>query len=262
MALACLLGSLSAEGQPPSSLPHRRSDEVTAPTDSSGTAGVQYGPADVRQIQVGIRIRAAGPCRGISAAIPIPKDWTEQVVRVIKEDVSPEVRSVQYRELDEGVKQMLVVIPRLNGNEEAEAILTLEITRHPIVGPAATDQFRIPTRPERAIRKYLGSSPFIETRHGRIRTVAREILKDREDQPAWSQVEAIYDYVREHVQYRESQLKGAIDTLNDGVGDCEAMTSLFIALCRAAKIPARIFRGERALVSLPDLRCPRVRVDA
>ena len=42
------------------------------------------------------------------------------------------------------------------------------------------------------------------------------------------------------MQYRESELKGAVQTLHDGQGDCEAMTSLFIALCRAHKIPARM----------------------
>jgi hypothetical protein len=232
-----LLSSATATAQSPNALQVKEQERAIA---SSGAPGVQFGPAEVRQLQVGIRIRASGACRGISAAIPIPKDWPEQVARVIKEDVSPEVRSTQYRDLDDGVKQMLIVIPRLDANELAEAVLTIEISRQPIVGPTATDAYRIPTRPAREIRKYLGSSPFIESRNSRIRSLAREIIREQDDKSAWSQVEAIYDYVREHVEYRESDLKGAVDTLSDGVGDCEAMTSLFIALCRAAKIPARM----------------------
>ncbi len=31
-----------------------------------------------------------------------------------------------------------------------------------------------------------------------------------------------------------------MQTLRDASGDCEAMTSLFVALCRANKIPARV----------------------
>jgi hypothetical protein len=239
--LVALLIAGPASADPPAAETTGRLTSSASDT-SGGTpaGGVEYGPAQVRQLEVGIRIRAAGACRGITASIPIPKDWPEQTVRIVNEEVSSEVRSVQYRELDEGVKQMLIAIPRLNANDVAEAILTFEIRRQPIIGPTATDQFQIPTRVPRDIRKFLGASPFIESRNGRVRSVAREILKDKQDQPAWAQVEAIYDYVREHVEYRESELKGAVDTLNDGQGDCEAMTSLFIALCRASKVPARM----------------------
>ncbi len=212
----------------------------TSTDAATGSAGIELGPAQIRQLKVGIRIKAGGPCRGISAAIPMPMDWPEQEVRIIDEEVSPEVRAVNYRNLDDGVKQMLVTIPRLDSGEVAEAVLTLEISRNPIIAPTDTQVYKIPTRPGRDIKKYLGASPFIESRNPRIRSLARQITRDKEDQPAWTQVEAIYDYVREHVEYRESELKGAIETLSDGVGDCEAMTSLFIAFCRAAKIPARM----------------------
>ena len=33
--------------------------------------------------------------------------------------------------------------------------------------------------------------------------------------------------------------QGALAALKDGTGDCEELTSLFIAICRAANIPAR-----------------------
>jgi hypothetical protein len=209
-------------------------------TISADGSAIQLGPTQMRQLKVGVRIKARGPCRGIEASIPVPMDWPEQEVQIIDEDVSPDVRSVKYRNLDEGVKQMLISIPRLNTNDVAEAILTLEIRRQPIIAPSATEALKIPSRPPRDIRKYLGASPYIESRNPRIRTLARKILKDHDEASAWTQVEMIYDYVRENVEYRESELKGAIQTLSEGVGDCEAMTSLFIALCRAAKIPARM----------------------
>ena len=52
-------------------------------------------------------------------------------------------------------------------------------------------------------------------------------------------METIYDWVRDHVEYKNGKLKGALAALRDGSGDCEELTSLFIALCRARKIPAR-----------------------
>ena len=52
-------------------------------------------------------------------------------------------------------------------------------------------------------------------------------------------MEAIYDWVRDNVEYKNGPLKGALAALRDGNGDCEELTSLFIALCRASDVPAR-----------------------
>jgi hypothetical protein len=56
---------------------------------------------------------------------------------------------------------------------------------------------------------------------------------------AWQLVEALYDWVRDNVEYKEGPFKGAMDALKQGHGDCEELSSLFIALCRASGIPAR-----------------------
>jgi hypothetical protein len=46
--------------------------------------------------------------------------------------------------------------------------------------------------------------------------------------------------VREKVEYKEGKIKTAVAALQDGHGDCEELTSLFIAACRAADVPARM----------------------
>jgi hypothetical protein len=189
-------------------------------------------------LKVGIRIKTGGECKGIDASVPIPMDWPEQEVRVVEEEISADVRGVDYRTLEGGVKQMLLSIPRLGKKETCEAILTLDIDRKVILPPERTDIYQVPKTVPRDVKRFLGDSPYIESRHPKIRTLAREIVKDKPN--GWAQAEAIYDYVRANVEYRESDLKGAVDALKDKVGDCEAMTSLFVALCRAAKIPARM----------------------
>ncbi|MBM4022268.1 MAG: transglutaminase domain-containing protein, partial [Planctomycetes bacterium] len=59
------------------------------------------------------------------------------------------------------------------------------------------------------------------------------------DHEGWRRVEAIYDAVRAKVEYRNGDLKGARRALNDGWGDCEELTCLFIAAARSQGIPAR-----------------------
>lgn len=200
--------------------------------------GISLGREQVQRLMVGVKVKAGGPCRGVFATVPVPMEWPEQQVQIVDESFSPAVKKVDYRILDKGVKQLLVTIPMLNAGEETEAILTVEIRRQAIVEPTDPSVFSIPKQPHRSIRKFLAASPFIESRNAKIRTLAKKLIADKET--AWDQVRAIYDYVRDHVEYQESELKGAVATLRDEQGDCEAMTSLFIALCRAAKIPARM----------------------
>lgn len=199
--------------------------------------GPQLGDAHTTEYEIGVIINSStGPCTGLFATAPVPVDWPEQTVRIVNEETTPFVRRFGYRMIDT-VKQLMVQVPQLPAGQEARALVTVEITRHTIKPPEDTSIYRLPEKMPLEIRKYLGDSPYIESRHAKIRALAKELTK--EDKSAWETVEGIYDYVREVVKYQEGPLKGAIRALQDGTGDCEELTSLFIAICRAANIPAR-----------------------
>ena len=56
----------------------------------------------------------------------------------------------------------------------------------------------------------------------------------------WEKVKALYDGMRTRVRYKfDPKLESAVTALKKGEGDCGELTSLFVALCRAQKIPAR-----------------------
>ncbi len=188
--------------------------------------------------KVGMTIRAAGPCAGIFGTAPIPTDWPEQQVRIVKEEVAPQAQ-LKYRTLDNGVRQLLVYIATLNAGETASVLVTVEVTKFSQLGPDDPSQLKIPEKLPRDIARFLAPSPMIESRHPKIVSLAKEVLKDKKEASAWEQVEAIYDWVRDHVEYKNGDLKGAVAALKDGTGDCEELTSLFVALCRANRIPAR-----------------------
>jgi len=192
----------------------------------------------VTRYKAGIKIRAVGgPCRGLYATVPVPTDWPEQEVRVVEDEVSEHVRRVRDRVLDSGVKQLLIEIPYLAAGEEAEAVYVFEVKRRAIKAPLDPSIFSIPRRTTRDLVQYMGNSPYIESTHPQIRSLARQAIADKESD--WEKVEAIYDTAREEVEYVNGPLKGALRALRDGTGDCEELTSLFIAMCRACKIPAR-----------------------
>ena len=197
------------------------------------------GDETTAQWRFGVVVNArGGSVSGIQATLPVPTDWPEQAVKIVAEEKSPTVRKIAYRVLDGGVKQMLVTIPRLKAGEEARAIVTFEITKRQILEPAGKDQFAIPAKPSRELQKYLLPSPYIESKDPKFTQIAPQILI-REER-AWGQTEEIYKFVRDNVKYEfAEEIRPAIDALNDRKGDCEELSSIFIAICRAGKIPAR-----------------------
>ncbi len=189
--------------------------------------------------QIGLSVEAPGACSGIVATLPVPMNWPEQQVEILSQDLSGQVRSVKFRTLEPGgVQQMEVVIPQLAAGDTATALVTFEVIKSDIVAPGETDGWKRPARKTPELTPYLGVSPSIETTHVEIKRLAGEIgLQAPTD---WAKVKAIYDWVRANVRYEfDEELQGALTALRAGHGDCEELTSLFIALCRANGIPAR-----------------------
>ncbi len=231
LALLTLILSLAIQPLNPS--------RVDAQFGERPSRGISLGEPVTQRWKCGVMITAAGgPCTGVLATVPVPTDWPEQQVRIDEEDISPGAR-VSYRMLDNGVKQMLIAIPSIPAGQTVGAMVTFEVTRAAIIGPKDVSVFKIPKRAPRNVRTYLAESPYIEVRNSKIRKAAREAVEGMDDRLHWEKVEAIYDWVRERVKYKDGKLKGALAALEDGDGDCEELTSLFIALCRANKIPAR-----------------------
>ena len=193
-------------------------------------------PHKVR-VQIGMTFHAAGsPMLGIYGTTPVPRDWDEQKVRIVGEDRSPEVR-VSYRTLGDTTRQMVITVPRVPPQSEAHALITFEVTRYAIAPPTKTDEYHIPEHVEGMLRQYLGPSPAIESRHAKIRELAKKIFAEKENATDWQKIEALDDYVLAHLKYRAGSLKGALAGLNDGNGDCEEFSSLFIAVLPRQRRP-------------------------
>lgn len=211
--------------------------------ETPASSRVAYGPPDTIRIRIGAEVTANhGAARNISVMLAAPLICPEQEVKVISEDFSSNIGRVDYRSLPAcEIKQMVITIPRLAAGATAAATVTFEVATRPILPPDETDDLVIPKRIPRGVRAYTGGSPYIETKHQKIRALAKEIFGEVDSTATdWERVEAIYDYVLDHVKYVEGPDKGALETLRDGQADCQGRSMLFIALCRASKIPARM----------------------
>lgn len=209
---------------------------ISAPVQEHSASDVNS--PSTHRWKIGIVVTAAnGPGKGIFASTPIPTEWPEQQVEIVDTQKSNEVRRVHFRTLAGGVRQMVVDVPLLSEGQIASSFIMVDITKRILAAPQNHRQFIVPRRPGSNRRQYLKPSPFIESQHPKIRALAKQAVVDSSN--AWDQVEVIYDWVRANVRYKDSPLKGALAALRDGEGDCEELTSLFIAMCRASKIPAR-----------------------
>ncbi len=204
------------------------------------TLGVQQEGQNGESVwKFGIRITANGAARGITATFPIPIEWPEQTVVEIRQDHSDHVNRMSVKRLTKEVNQMIVKINQLPDGAVAEATVTFRVTKSGIVAPADPAQFRLAKKVPSSLRKYLQPSPFIESKHRAVKAAAASI-EIGDEATDWEKVEQIYQWVRENVQYKfDTQIHSCMDALESGHGDCEELSSLFIAICRIKKIPAR-----------------------
>jgi len=90
-------------------------------------------------------------------------------------------------------------------------------------------------------RDFLRDEKYIEKDHPRILQIADGI----EGETEIDIVKNIYDYVLDNMDYSLLGRKdwGAVKAVQLGKGDCTEYSDLFVALCRAKKIPARVASG-------------------
>ncbi len=220
--------------------PSTDGSESPSETDSSIPASrLSYESPQTQFWRIGLVLETPVYCTNVLATFTVPMEWPEQTVVVTGQTIDPSVSHWEVRDLPGGARQVVVRMARVPAGATVNAIFNFQIDRSRILGPEQTDDLVIPSRPGRELRMFMGNSPFIDASSSRVRNASRE-LAAMEAENDWQRVEQIYDYVRDHVEYVEGSLKNASDALKDGQGDCEEMTSLFVALCRNARVPARM----------------------
>lgn len=93
---------------------------------------------------------------------------------------------------------------------------------------------------------YLRPCENIESNDARIIEKANELTQNCKND--YEKVKNIFEFVNMHISYDVSvqyRNKGALSGLLTGRGVCEEYATLFVALCRASNIPARVLTGFR-----------------
>ncbi len=204
-----------------------------------------YDSPKTQRWRIGLHLETNGStCRDILATFPVPMDWPEQTVKVVDQDIDSRVDRWATRDLPGGARQIVLTIPQVLRGTDPKITFDLEVTRFRTVGPEQTDDLVIPAKLSNDLKIYLGNSPYIDSSDARIKAAAKPfaapVNETGEPWTPWARIEAMYDWVRDKVKYHEGDIKTASKALKDGNGDCEELTSLFVAMCRVNRIPARM----------------------
>ncbi len=176
-------------------------------------------------------------CSNIHATIPFPTDWPEQKVTFQQADISPGA-FYEPRKLAGGTMQLVIKAPSVPAQNQFNAIVTVQVEKSFIQVPKDPSKLVIAKPIPKDAQPYMGAGPYIEPEYRLIKKVAKEI-KDSQPTNAWEHVEKIYDWVRDNIEYRNGKIRSTTQAMDDKYGDCEEMTGIFVAICRASNIPAR-----------------------
>lgn len=189
--------------------------------------------------EVKLKITGRGNASKITATSPFPLEWPEQTIEIVKKTKSDPVRKISFKPLTKLAKQMIVKINRLSDGEVAEAGVIVKAQRIIIKEPANKNDFSFAKKIPGPIKQFLRPSPYIESSKRELKEIAKGLPID-EGLPAWEQVEEIYKWVRDKLEYKfDPTIHTCLEAMKNGHGDCEELSSLFIAMCRARGIPAR-----------------------
>ena len=189
------------------------------------------------ELSIGIELQGLGDRCESMASTPVPMNHPEQTVdEVIIENVG--CKAV-IRELAPGAGQLMLHAPNIVAGQVVKAIAHYKITLYKQYHGFEKDQFPIQQTVPKSVRALaLGDSPGIQTSASVVRKLASEIAYGL-DHP-WDQAKSFVKWIQDKIRPQYGPYTSVLTAIEKRVGDCEEMSALFVAFCRALGIPARL----------------------
>lgn len=202
---------------------------LNAATNESQRLGRTKPPPEIRLIQYSFTLKNTS-----SDLLPFVEFWCHaplpqsQIYSLLDLDVSDEFTYTHDHAGNRSLYIQLNDLPPF-----ASKIITIKATLRLCNEPQSLG--------ESDITQYLEGESFIESNHPKIVKLAKKL----EQTGQVSSVKAILNWITSNI--REAgylkNTRGALYALEHKKGDCTEFAALFIALCRANRIPARLMGG-------------------
>ncbi len=200
-----------------------------------------FGRPQSQGFRVGVVIKTGRqPIKDVLAYIPVPQEWPEQEVSIFNDEV-PGNFEVQEVEQLQGLQRLVLHGRSIESKQTVVALMTYKVTTMAINLPSDTSIFQLPDHKDKNVKGFLMTSEGINFRNKKLRKQAEELAAAQDS--AWGKAQAIYDWVRNNIEQLPevagAQYLGAQAAFVKGEGFNDDIVSLFIAMCRSIKIPAR-----------------------
>jgi hypothetical protein len=141
--------------------------------------------------------------------------------------------------LGDTARQLLVSAKRVADGQTISGQAIFKIRNAKSYFGYRLEQFPFEQRlPRQLASPWLGDSPGIETKLAALRKIIAQITT--ESTHPWDKARAFHQWVFENIRGVPGDYTSVKQALETGQGDCEERAGVFIALCRAAGIPARL----------------------
>jgi hypothetical protein len=132
-------------------------------------------------------------------------------------------------------------LPRIDPQEEHSMSFSALADCHPlIISKSIPENYKINPYKKQFLKKYLDPEPHIESNHPKIIELASKISNKDPISFAKKAAKIVNRKIKYKIQPDEF---GAAYAIEKGEGDCTEFAALFVALCRAAGVPARTNAG-------------------
>ena len=147
---------------------------------SNGDSAFELSEPRTYRLKLTFRVEAkGGALRNVTVTGPVPIDWREQRVKLIEEHKPAGVTTRVT--LFPGQAAMLVIrIPAVPAGGFAVVERIYELTRYQVRFRGDRKSLRVPEKPSRTLRKFLGSAPGVEVTDRKIRRLAERRMKRRQ----------------------------------------------------------------------------------
>ncbi|HEX6989690.1 MAG TPA: transglutaminase domain-containing protein [Bacillota bacterium] len=192
-----------------------------------------------RQVTLTIRTVIENPSStpaSVKLSIPLISDDSSPYQTLVSEAFSPEPTEIE--EGSEGRTAFFEV--RVPSGQS----VTIEERYVLAISPYRTPEAGTYTLSDADRMRYLRAESGIEADHPTLREVALRVTTGVDG--AHAVAKEVFGFVRQHMRYdadSSARNRGALAGYQAGAGVCEEFASLFVALTRAAGVPARVVNG-------------------
>ncbi|MEQ1824789.1 MAG: transglutaminase-like domain-containing protein [Pirellula sp.] len=189
------------------------------------------------ELSIGVELLGTGDRSHAMASTPVPVNHPEQTVDAVTiEKIGCEAA---IRELAPGAGQLILHASNIMAGQVVKAIAHYKLTIMKQYHGYARDQFPDDQVVPLAIRNAaLGESPGIQSNAGAVKKLATELTQGIYH--PWDKAQVFVIWIQEHIHPQYQPYTSVVAAIEKRVGDCEEMSALFVAMCRASGIPARL----------------------